>query len=373
MKKICKLYNLSVLRFLVFSVIFSFAPQVFSESASVKPKRGSGVACLKANEKVVRACKTSVRSTALKNDKRCAKAKQIESVICNSQRLRCNQYDTNVCGITNPCTTNICRAVLSKYLTFDNICALKKASAQFEKRGKCDEAEIVEEPTCNDKSRAVCGLPLPICTTGLNSVCTSVAPQWYKNSCELLKAGAKQVADESCSACSSESDNNPICGKIPVNCTDLKNCPAIDSLPSWYKNRCELLNNNAQEVLPTQCSVEDCPVQESLCGVAKYRCQGNNVSTCEIKAKASPQLFRNRCELLASNAVEVDKASCLSILCSSDINKRVCGVIEPPPCVASGAKTDICQARPTIVKWFESECALLKAGARLVANEQCGL
>lgn len=321
----CKIYFL-----LSFSTVFLV---VGSSFALTKSRRGER--CLKAIEEVQEAC-SGRRSASDANSKigididridriqnrKCTAARKKEKVVCSPKILRCDYTDSLVCGALNRCASPIrCTAVLEKLITYKNVCEFKKSKATFEKRGDCFDtptptptATVTPTGTytpvneCNDKSRAVCGQIHYDC---VRAPCIQPPPQWFQNICELNKQGARHVADELCNGC--VSDGKPVCGQPKSDCTDVM-CLAVQQLPRWYKDKCELLNDGASELSPDICGAND-------------ECLGGPLG-------------------------------------------KVCGIINPP-CTITTTGREICSARRSIIRWFDSLCELVRSGAEVVDINQC--
>lgn len=362
---------LSRFNFLLFSCLCVL---VFCSSNAMAVKKGKGLACLKASEEVVRQCSypdgiRETDQTSKKRARKCAQAKQKERNACNLKNLKCNEYDTEVCGETNPCTGRICKAVLSKQQTYENICQLKKAGSAFIARGACEE-ETTEE--CTDKSRAVCGR---IRVTCVRAPCDQPLPQWYSNVCELNKAGATQIADEFCSN-QCNSDSNPICGQRSSCNGDA--CTNVMHIPQWYANRCDLEKDNANELPPSSCAGKTCPVTGPACGEPKFSCNPEPPYTLCAMVMPMPTWYASKCELLASEATLLSPSACPIDKCPEVDSGEVCGVINPECFDSTNSTSDIaradkqiCSLRPSSIGWYKNLCELLKAGATQVSNDQC--
>lgn len=223
---------------------------IFSQEVLSQSRKGNAVSCLRASKNVVKHCSSvnnnfqnTVPSRKILIE--CKNAKKTKSTTCNKKSLKCNLYDSKVCGV-----------FLGKDKTFKNICTLRKSSAEFKHEGKCRGENFSTNNQCISTTSSI-----------------------------------------------------PVCGKKKNSCKDLKRCPSVDSIPSWFPNKCELQREKSVEVSPIDCDVENCPTQEVVCGEQIFSCVGG---VCELNvAKKTPRLLINRCALIQGNYSELPLQACI--------------------------------------------------------------
>lgn len=224
------------------------------------------------------------------------------------------------------------------------LCASSDTSTKLSVR-KCKSASKVAGQLCSPKRLRCTNKDVPVCGNTLMQCngggCSESSDANFSNICEMKKAGAEFLYRGNCEVENKDGDDNGDDGQKDDTGDIMRPIDTIDI---------EELGCDAYGETP-------------VCGLS---------SPCTSRfclARASKiQWFENYCILLKSRSKYVPSSECASITpapdCKDD-SEAVCGKLcKPDP---SGEGSDCTPTYST----YENRCALVEAGAKLVATASC--
>jgi hypothetical protein len=200
----------------------------------------------------------------------CADGYSCQDGNCVEEIQVCTDEYNPVCGeLLIDCEPGTDCIGLSQMQTFSNLCELNQAGANYLYDGGC-----VEE-VCTDEYNPVCGELLIDCEQGTDCIGLNQL-QTFNNICELDQASANYLYDGTCIEVDPCTIISPVCGQIVEQIVFEGQENVLDVTDITYNNICDLENAGADYLYEGECTINiycdvgtECPGTQCVYGRCK--------------------------------------------------------------------------------------------------------